>query len=123
MGISDWSLDVCAPERVVEAIGRRVCGVVRELRADGGPTVNRYLMQRLADLLDIPVAVSLEPDMTALGAALLAAVGTGALTLDEVGRMQPERRLYEPSMSTDEREWMWHGWRKALGHLLQKDSE
>lgn len=108
---------------VVEAIDSRVGGVVRELRADGGPTMNRYLMQRQADLLDIPVAVSLEPDMTALGAALLAAVGTGALTLDEVGRMQPERRLYEPSMSTDEREWLWHGWRKAVATVCERASE
>ena len=42
------------------------------LRADGGMTRNRWLMQFQADVLGIPVETAREPEQTALGAALLA---------------------------------------------------
>ena len=47
------------------------------LRADGGATANRFLMQFQADLLGVPVEVAAERETTALGAAALAA-GHGA---------------------------------------------
>ena len=108
---------------VIEAIESRVGGGIREIRADGGPTVNRYLMQRQADLLGIPVAVSLEPDMTALGAALLAAVGAGALTQDDVEHLQPERLTYQPSMAADERQALWAGWRRSVAMVAERVEE
>ena len=42
------------------------------LRADGGMTRNRWLMQFQADVLGVPVETAREPEQTALGAALLA---------------------------------------------------
>ncbi|HEY3552689.1 MAG TPA: glycerol kinase, partial [Solirubrobacterales bacterium] len=50
------------------------------LRADGGATVNRWLMQFQADVLGVPVVVPEVAETTALGAALLAGVGTGMWT-------------------------------------------
>jgi glycerol kinase len=44
---------------------------LHRLRADGGQTANRFLMQFLADLLGIRVEVPAEREQTALGAALL----------------------------------------------------
>lgn len=105
---------------VIEAICARLDGKVREVRADGGPTGNSYLMQRQADLLGMPVAVSLEPDMTALGAALLAALGAEALTIDDVDRLQPDRRVYEPAMADDERQSLWHQWRRAVATVSER---
>ncbi len=105
---------------IIGAIEARVGGGIREVRADGGPTGNRYLMQRQADLLGIPVAVSLEPDMTALGAALLAALGAGSLTLNDVDRLQPERRVYDPGISDDERQVQWQQWRRAVATVSER---
>ena len=45
-----------------------------ELRADGGATVNGWLMQFQADMLGVPIAVAELAETTALGAALLAGV-------------------------------------------------
>jgi glycerol kinase len=68
----------------LEAIAHQVCDVVdalperpTALRADGGATANRFLLQTQADLLQLPVEVSAERETTALGAASLAS-GRGA---------------------------------------------
>jgi glycerol kinase len=47
-----------------------------ELKADGGATANRWLMQFQADVLGVPVVVPEVAETTALGAAYLAGVGT-----------------------------------------------
>jgi glycerol kinase len=96
----------------LEAIAHQVADVVdalpqrpEALRADGGATANRFLMQFQADLLGIPVEVAAERETTALGAAALAAgretgVGVGA--------------VYEPKRSQDELEVLRSGWAEAL---------
>src|SRR5215213_273697 len=57
---------------------------LEELRADGGATVNRWLMQFQADLLGVPVVLPEIEQTTALGAALLAGVGCGSMTIESV---------------------------------------
>jgi glycerol kinase len=99
---------------IIQAIDQKLDGRIAEVRADGGPTRNRYLMQRQADLLGLPVAVSLEPDMTALGAALLAGIGAGTLSRSAVAEMAPDMEVYEPKIGDDEREASWVEWRSAV---------
>jgi glycerol kinase len=92
------------------------CGLeLTELRADGGATANRWLMQFQADILDVPVVVPEISETTALGAAYLAGVGTGIWTVDQVQRRWREKSRYEPRMSADQRETLLTGWRRALG--------
>jgi glycerol kinase len=74
------------------------------LRADGGMTRNRWLMQFQADLLGIPVETAREPEQTALGAALLA--------LGE-RRPSPVGERFEPRIERDR-----SGWRDALQRTL-----
>jgi len=85
-----------------------------ELRADGGATVNPWLMQFQADVLGVPVVLPEIPETTALGAAALAGVGSGLLTIDAVGRNWRERRRYDPSMGADERASLMADWARAL---------
>jgi len=96
----------------LEAIAHQVADVVEALpeppailRADGGASVNRFLMQFQADLLGVPVEVAAERETTALGAAALAA-GRGARVA--VGA------VYEPSLSRDEAGAHREAWRVAL---------
>ena len=49
------------------------------LKADGGAVANRWLMQFQADVLGAPVVVPEIAETTALGAAYLAGIATGAL--------------------------------------------
>lgn len=87
-----------------------LCGVVRAdlgapltgLRADGGLTRCRTLMQAQADLAQIPVEVYPSAHATPLGAAALARLAMEPQTAlrDAVGRWAPARR-YEPAWPAD----------------------
>jgi glycerol kinase len=91
------------------------CGERLELlRADGGATVNRWLMQFQADVLGAPVSVPEVAETTALGAAYLAGVATGAWSLQQVGAMWREADRYEPQMEEDQRQQLLADWARAL---------
>jgi glycerol kinase len=79
------------------------------LRADGGMTRNRWLMQFQADILGIPVETAREREQTALGAALLA--------LGE-RRASPAGERFEPRMSRGEADTLYAGWRAAIARTL-----
>jgi glycerol kinase len=85
-----------------------------ELRADGGATANRWLMQFQADVLGAPVVLPEVAETTALGAALLAGVGVGAWTVADVRAGWRERARFEPRMSEGERACLLAGWHAAL---------
>jgi len=94
-------------------------GDVDVLRADGGATGNRLLMQFQSDLLGCPVEVAADADTTALGAAALAgmAVGTWA-SIDALRGCIRSGARYEPTMSRDEVERRRDEWRVALRRVL-----
>jgi glycerol kinase len=85
-----------------------------QLRADGGATANRWLMQFQADMLGVPVLVPEIAETTALGAAYLAGVGIGAWTISDVRDSWREGARYEPRMGEDERRSLLAGWADAL---------
>ena len=85
-----------------------------ELKADGGATVNPWLMQFQADVLGVPVVLPEVAETTALGAAYLAGVGAGLLTLDRVREGWRERARYEPAMGADERTALLADWPRAV---------
>jgi glycerol kinase len=97
--------------RAMEAAGG---SSLTELRADGGATANRWLMQFQADVLGVPVVVPEIAETTALGAAYLAGVGIGAWTIDHVCKQWREKHRYEPSMGADERDSLLASWHRAL---------
>ncbi|HTA15652.1 MAG TPA: glycerol kinase GlpK [Solirubrobacteraceae bacterium] len=99
---------------VLEAMGGASAESLSELRADGGATANRWLMQFQADVLGVPVVVPEISETTALGAALLAGVGVGAWTVSDVRTGWREGARYEPRMGEDERKTLMGAWAAAL---------
>ncbi|MDX6570549.1 MAG: glycerol kinase, partial [Gaiellales bacterium] len=78
---------------VIEAVPRGL----EVLRADGGASANRFLMQFQADVLGRPVDVANELESTALGAAALAALGAGLVPdIDALEQLRRPSRRYEP---------------------------
>ena len=75
----------------------------RRLRADGGLTRSRLLMQTQADLLQAPVEVSEAHDATALGVAALARLGAGdrADLAEAVGPAEVDW-VAEPAITADQ---------------------
>ena len=98
-------------------------GGVDVLRADGGATTNRFLMQFQSDLLGCPVEVAADAETTALGAAALAGMAVGTWpSLDAVGRCIRTGARYEPAMSRDEVALRRDEWRRALQRTLSSAS-
>jgi glycerol kinase len=106
----------------IRAMERAAGQPLTELKADGGATVNGWLMQFQADVLGAPVVLPRIPETTALGAALLAGVGAGVWSQDRVVSDWRERARYEPRMSADERETLLAGWRRALERAMRWES-
>jgi glycerol kinase len=87
---------------------------LEHLKADGGAVANAWLMQFQADVLGAPVIVPEIAETTALGAAYLAGIATGAWTQEQVGEMWREAARYEPQMSSAERDELLGNWERAL---------
>ena len=87
------------------------------LRVDGGGTANAFLMQFQADMLEVPIQVPAVTETTALGAAYLAGLATG-LWQDtaEIARLWQPAKTYEPTMSHDQRDTLYAGWKRAVEH-------
>jgi len=89
--------------------------VVEELRADGGGTANRYLMQFQADIAGVPVALAAARETTALGAAYLAGLGAGVWgTPSAAARTRRAGERFVPRMDRAERESRYAGWSRAV---------
>ena len=71
-------------------------------------------MQFQADVLGASVVVPEVAETTALGAAYLAGIATGAWTPEQVREMWREAARYEPRMGEDERQALLSDWRRAL---------
>jgi glycerol kinase len=89
------------------------------LRIDGGMVCNDWLAQDLADMLDLPVERPEFIETTALGAAMLAAVGAGIHSDLEAAAaaMRGKVALFEPKMTDAERERRLAGWKVALAKV------
>jgi len=99
---------------------RRESGVrVRELRVDGGASLNGFLMQFQADLLGIPIVRPGLVETTALGAALLAGIGVGWWKrASDLEAVRASGKVFRPKMGRAERERLYRGWTEAVEMLL-----
>jgi len=89
------------------------------LRVDGGLTHNAWAMQFLADVLDVTIHRPMVTETTALGAALLAGLGSGLFPdLASVGAAWRPDRGWEPAMSVERREALYAGWKIAVARVL-----
>ncbi|WP_417615944.1 glycerol kinase GlpK [Parasphingorhabdus sp.] len=91
----------------------------QSLRIDGGMVVNDWMVQDLADILNITVERPEFFETTALGAAMLAAVGCGIYpTLEAASVMISELDVHQPDIDPETRNQRLAGWKKAIGSVL-----
>ena len=89
---------------------------LQELRVDGGPTKNAYLMQFQSDILGIPVSVPEHEELSGMGAAYAAGIALGILDrsiLTSAGRSQ-----YRPEMPEALVKKKKEGWKTAVKTVL-----
>jgi glycerol kinase len=99
---------------LARAVARDLGTPLARLRADGGLTRSRTLMQAQADLLQAPVEVYPSPDATALGVAALARLGAATVrdAREAIGRWTPAA-VFEPRMAASEAEAWLQAWRRV----------
>ena len=90
-----------------------------QLRVDGGMVANDWMVQFLADILDIPVDRPRVLETTALGAAYLAGLQAGLYdSTDAVESNWQMDRRFEASVSADVRSTLLSGWDDAVKRTL-----
>ena len=109
---------VCYQSRDLLEAMRADGTLITVLRVDGGMAVNDWLMQRLADLLGLPVERPVVTETTALGAAFLAGLGCGFYaSLDEIAALWSLDRAFTPGIDRGEGETLYEGWKDAVARV------
>ena len=91
----------------------------QNLRIDGGMVANDWMVQDLANILDLTVERPEFFETTALGAAMLAAVGVGIYpTLEAASVMISKLDVYQPDIDPETRAARLAGWQTAIDSVL-----
>jgi glycerol kinase len=98
---------------LLDALAQDGAPPLKTLKVDGGVTANSFAMQFVADICEVEVERPAFQEMTALGAARLAALGVGLLS-DLEARPAEAPACWKPRMKPDERERLLSGWRRAV---------
>ncbi|MEZ5996069.1 MAG: glycerol kinase GlpK [Hyphomonadaceae bacterium] len=110
----------------LEAVAYQTADLLDALRADGAPaivsllvdgglTANAWAMQFVADICDVEVVRPCFQEVTALGAAKLAAEGAGLAKRDRAAAAQTR---WSPTMDGAARDALRAGWRRAVAGAL-----
>ena len=93
---------------------------IDRLRVDGGMVENAWLLQALADIVDVAVERPRIIETTALGAAYLAGLQAGVFrSIDDIGGRWARDEEFTPRMPGRERERLVQGWESAVARTLE----
>nr|WP_288673388.1 glycerol kinase GlpK [uncultured Blautia sp.] len=92
---------------------------ISELRVDGGPTKNKYLMQFQSDIAHVTVQVPSSEELSGIGAAYAAGIAVGIYNKEEVLNKMTRTR-FTPQMQSEERAQKYAGWKSAVEQVLHK---
>jgi len=107
---------VCYQTRdLIDAMAADGAARPKALRVDGGMVGNDWLMQRLADIVDLPVERPVITETTALGAAFLAGLYVGVFPdAAKLAAIWKRERAFAPNMAAEENERLYGGWKAAV---------
>ena len=101
---------------LVRAMEADTCLPMNTLKADGGASRDRFLMQFQADIIGREVRRPAIRETTALGAAYLAGLATGVWgSTDEIKHLWMCDNTFQPKMAREDSEQLLAGWHKAVG--------
>ena len=101
---------------IVKAMSEDAGIKVGELRVDGGPTRNDYLMQFQSDMLGIPVRVPEAEELSGIGAAYAAGLSLGIY--DEKIFDKMNRKSYKSELDREQCEGLYAGWKEAVRMVM-----
>ena len=89
---------------------------VDSVRIDGGLTRNAFFNQILSSIIELEVLCSKTVESTALGAAYLAGIGAGEVSLKDISRNWSPKAEYNPDTSYDLKRY--EIWKEYLDRLI-----
>lgn len=102
---------------VVRIMEKEAGAEIPALRADGGATKNRYLMQFQSDILGRRVQTAGTEELSGLGAAYMAGIADGLYNEENLSDAVRYQDL-SPEMNEEERQDKLAGWREAVEKTL-----
>jgi len=129
LGLTRGSTDAHIAKAALEAIAYQTMDVlnameadagvsIKELRVDGGATVNNMLMQFQSDVLNTETVRPKIVETTAMGAAFLAGLAVGYWSdLDEIQQIWQTDTRFSPTQERTEIEEGIEGWHRAIKAL------
>lgn len=91
--------------------------LVQELRVDGGPTKNKYLMQFQSDILNAKIQIPEAEELSGIGAACMAGIAVGLWDEEVLKKMH--RNEFVPMMDVETRGRHIDGWKQAVDSVLK----
>ena len=86
------------------------------VRIDGGLTTNAFFNQILSSVIELEVLCSKTVESTALGAAYLAGIGAGEVSLQDVSKNWSPKAEYNPDSNYDLGRY--DTWKEFLNRLI-----
>ena len=102
----------------LELMGQEAGVAIQELRVDGGPTKDNFLMQFQSDILNLPVAAPEREELSGMGAAFCAGIAAGVYSKEIFQAVRRSRFL--PVMEAALRRKKREGWKQAVETLLTR---
>jgi glycerol kinase len=88
---------------------------LKELRVDGGPTRNNFLMQFQSDMLANSIVRTRIEEVSALGSTFMAGLATGFWqSIEEISNLRLVDKTFEPAMEAEKVEDLYAGWKTAV---------
>ena len=103
---------------IVKAMSEDAGITVEELRVDGGPTKNTYLMQFQSDMAEADVRIPDSEELSGIGPAY--AAGLALKIWDDTIFDKLNRTAYEAKMTKEVRDKKYNGWKHAVKMVLTK---
>ncbi|MCM2971581.1 glycerol kinase GlpK [Larsenimonas suaedae] len=116
---------VCYQTRdLQECMNRDVTASTAALRVDGGMVSNNWVMQFLADILDVQVDRPTVLETTALGVSYLAGLKLGWYeSLSDITSLWHKERSFYPQFSDDKRQSLYAGWLDAVSRVKSDNQD
>ena len=99
-------------------MGQEAGVAIQELRVDGGPTKDKFLMQFQSDILNLPVAAPEREELSGMGAAFCAGIAAGVYSKEIFQAVRRSR--FQPGMEAALRQKKREGWKQAVETLLTR---
>lgn len=128
IGITRGTTEAHIARATLEAIAFRIKDIlniaveqgieISKIKIDGGASENNLLAQMIADYCNASVVRPKSVEATSLGAALMAALYMGDITLDKVEGIMESDAVFTPVIGEEEREEKYKIWKEAVNRSL-----